>query len=110
MSIVIEEIKRFFSAKNFMRSLLAILWSGYCMAYFWRSSFKIIPTGSEQLVNIICGVLIGTIIGGIFGYYFATSQSSTDKNDLIKTEVPPPNSSSVKTEVTVTEPVKKDGE
>jgi len=53
------------------------------MLWLFKVTFSNIPKDNIRIVDTILGFLIGTIIGGIYGYYFATSQSSTDKNDVI---------------------------
>ena len=78
-----EQVKKILFAKNFMRGLLAVIWSAFVMAWLFNVTFKDIPKENIRIVDTILGFLMGTIIGGIFGYYFATSQSSTDKSEVI---------------------------
>lgn len=78
-----EQVKKIPFVKNFMRGLLAVTWSVFVMFWLFNVTFKDIPKENIRIVDTILGFLMGTIIGGIFGYYFATSQSSTDKSEVI---------------------------
>ncbi len=98
--------------KNIVRSGLAYMWSAFSMFFITLITVREIPENSVRLVDTILGFTLGTIVSGIIMYYFGSSQSSADKNDLIK-EQTNPNDTVNKTEVKVTtrEPeVKKDGE
>jgi len=80
---VIEQLKTFLG-KNFMRFVLALVWSGFAM---WTIAFLLTSnlTGSaEEYGDTILGFVMGSVIGVVMQFYFGSSQSSSEKNDLIK--------------------------
>ena len=80
------DIKNILSGKNFMRNFMAMIWSGFSMIYIAFITFRDIPKDNIRFVDTIVGFLLGTIVAGVIGYYFVSSQGSADKNELIKTE------------------------
>lgn len=85
--------------KNFMRSLLAFMWSAFCMVYLTLISFRTVPEGNVRIVDTILGFLLGTAVSGILMYYYGTSQGSSEKDTLLANMQPTPRTSS---SVTVT--------
>jgi len=81
---IIDYVKTLLGGKNFVRFFLAGCWSAFAM---WVIHYLLITelTGSmKEFGNTILGFLMGTIVGTVINFYFGTSQSSADKDDLIK--------------------------
>lgn len=105
---MIAGLKSIFAGnKNFMRSLLAFMWSAFCMVYLTLISFRTVPEGNVRIVDTILGFLLGTAVSGILMYYYGTSQGSSEKDNLIANMTPAPTASS---SVTVTKAETKSDE
>ncbi len=54
-----------------VKGLLALSWSAFVM---WAIGYIIVMFGKEkEILTLIIGIISGTILGGIFGVYFASS-------------------------------------
>ena len=92
---IITALSQIFGGKTFGRLFLATMWSAFAMAFVWHIITTPIAVDSLRFVDTILGFIMGTIIAGILGYYFGSSQSSSDKDDMIKKQIPPQPTSSV---------------
>lgn len=62
----------------------AIGWSLFAMAYFAAVTFITVPSGGQRVSDTILGVLIGSILGSIFQFFFGSSRQSQNKDDTIR--------------------------
>lgn len=74
-----------FTGKNLAQNLLAYFWSAFGAFYIWNITFSVIPDENIRVVDTIVGFLMGTIVSTIISYYFGSSKSSSDKNEMLKT-------------------------
>ena len=70
-------------SKNLTQLVLAVMGIIFCLAWFAGLYFIVIPEGNRDLVNIVTGALMGTVITQIYNYYFGSSKSSSDKTDIM---------------------------
>lgn len=77
------ETLKLFTGKNFMRNLvgMVILLAGFALTFCCL--FMTIPTENKEIRVQVLTFAIGAVML-VGGYYFTTSQSSTDKNELLK--------------------------
>lgn len=66
----------------------ACAWSLFAMVYFCAVTFCDIPTGGQRVADTILGVLITSVVGGMFAYFYGTNKSSADKTRLLAQSVP----------------------
>lgn len=81
---IIDYIKTLFTGKNFVRFFLATCWSTFSMWAIWYLLTHELTGSTKEFGNTILGFLMGTIVGTIINFFFGTSQSSSDKDDLLK--------------------------
>jgi len=62
----------------------AIFWSVASTLYIGFITFGHIPEANIRYADTILGFLLGTIIATIVGYFYGSSRSSQNKDDLIK--------------------------
>lgn len=65
---------------KFILALTGILFS---MAWFILLLFKAGPQENRDLISAITGALIAICIKEIYGYYFGSSQGSSDKTEMM---------------------------
>ena len=70
--------------KNIIRFILALIWSAFAMWFEYYIITHPIQADSLRFVDTILGFLMGTIVAGILNYFFGSSQSSADKDDVLK--------------------------
>lgn len=58
-------------------------WSAFAMCYFVAVTFCEIPVRGQRIADTILGVLIGTVLVGIFHYFFGSTNGSRHKSDLL---------------------------
>ncbi len=69
--------------KDWMRGTLAVACLvSFMVALFWLLNTTV-PQQNEQLVTFMLGQL-SIFTGGALGFYFYTSKSSADKNDMLE--------------------------
>jgi hypothetical protein len=61
----------------------AIVWSFFGMSYIGAVTFTQIPTTSVRFADTILGFLLGTILSGMFAYFYGSSAGSKAKSDAI---------------------------
>lgn len=103
---ILESLRSIFGGKTFARLFLASIWSGFSMWFIGYIIQHQIATDSLRFVDTILGFLMGTIIAGILGYYFGSSQGATDTTAALVQAHPVP-TTSVTTSSTVSE-IKKE--
>lgn len=67
------------SLKENNTEILAIMAAMLCIIIVVLLFFKPVPTGNENLINILVGVILGSVISPVYGYYFGQSK----KRDLV---------------------------
>lgn len=78
-----ETFKNMLTGKNFMRNLLAIFVVAVGFTVIFAVLFGDIPESKNNTVNLILGFVFGAITM-VSSFYFGTSQSSTEKNEMLK--------------------------
>ena len=63
---------------------LATFWSFVAVGYIFLITFLTIPEASVRFADTTLGFLLGTIVATIINYFFGSSKSSSDKNQLLK--------------------------
>lgn len=65
----------------------AIGWSFFSAFYIGAITFFTIPQGSVRFADTILGFLLGTIMAGMFSYFFGSSKGSKEKTDIIMSAI-----------------------
>ena len=63
---------------------LATFWSFVAVGYIFLITFLTIPEDNVRFADTTLGFLLGTIVATIINYFFGSSKSSSDKNQLLK--------------------------
>lgn len=63
---------------------LATFWSFVAVGYIFLITFLTIPEANVRFADTTLGFLLGTIVATIINYFFGSSKSSSDKNQLLK--------------------------
>jgi len=60
--------------KDYIRNLLAIIWS---LAAIGMLAYILVEHGDQtEILTLVIGINGGTIVGGLFGFYFSASHNS----------------------------------
>lgn len=72
--------------KDYIRNLLAIIWS---LAAIGMLTYILVKYGDQkEILTLVIGIIGGTIVGGVFGFYFSASHNSKPQiNETPKHEV-----------------------
>jgi ABC-type nitrate/sulfonate/bicarbonate transport system permease component len=81
---LIDYIQQLFGGKNFTRFFLSCWWSAFAMWAIWYLLTHELSGSMKEFGNTILGFLMGTVVGTVVNFYFGSSQSSSDKDDVIK--------------------------
>lgn len=61
----------------------AIVWSVIAATYIGFITFSEIPKENLRFADTILGFLLGTVLAGMFGFFYGSSKGSQDKTDMI---------------------------
>lgn len=61
----------------------AITWSLFAAVYIASITFMEVPKDNVRFADTILGVLVGTVIGGMFNFFFGSSKGSQMKDETI---------------------------
>lgn len=67
----------------------AAIWSLFAMVYFLGVTFIPIPPENQQSANTILGVLIASVVGVMFAYFYGSTRGGTEKSRLLALAAPP---------------------
>lgn len=70
--------------RDLMRGVLAMFWSGAAVAFFGYIVTQHVPEANQRVVDNLIGFFEGTVVTLVLGFYFASSKSSVDKDEYIK--------------------------
>lgn len=77
-----ETIRATLSGKNFMRNIIAMICVALGFTLIFCILFLQMNQEKKEMANLCLGFDFG-LITGISQYYFGTSQSSSEKNEMI---------------------------
>jgi len=83
---IIDYIRTLFGGKNFIRFFLACAWSFFAMWVIYHLLTHDMVGSAKEYGNTVLGFVMGTVIGTVVSFYFGSSQSSSDKDDALKTK------------------------
>ena len=63
---------------------LAIGWSVFAILYIVGITFFPIPESNVRFADTILGFLLGTVVATILNFFFGSSKSSKDKDEMMK--------------------------
>lgn len=81
---IIEYLREVFGGKDFVRFFLAVAWSAFAMWVLKYLLTNNLSGSMKEFGNTVLGFVLGTIIGTVINFYFGSSKSSSDKDEVIK--------------------------
>ncbi len=72
--------------KDLFMYILAGLVVSYTFVFLYVLMFHKIPIENRDIVTTLSGVVVGGGFTSVIMYFFGTSKSSSDKNELLKKE------------------------
>jgi uncharacterized BrkB/YihY/UPF0761 family membrane protein len=69
--------------KNFYQPILAVIVIAATISFLILLLLHVIPPENKDAVMLSLGALL-TAFGTVIGYYFGSSKSSADKNEVLK--------------------------
>lgn len=66
-------------SKTNIRNFIAITTVVGSFVFLYRLANSPVPEGNRDLINILGGMVIGTSIAAVFGYYFGSNKDETDR-------------------------------
>lgn len=64
--------------------MFAAGWSIVAVVYIFMITFMSIPAANVRFADTVLGFLLGTIVATIINYFYGSSKSSADKNEVMK--------------------------
>ena len=64
--------------------MFAAGWSIVAVVYIFMITFMNIPMANVRFADTVLGFLLGTIVATIINYFYGSSKSSADKNEIMK--------------------------
>jgi len=68
---------------------LAAAWSLFAMAYFSCVTFWPPTASGQRIADTILGVLISSVLGSLFSYFYGSTKGSAEKTRLLAQSAPP---------------------
>jgi hypothetical protein len=66
----------------------ASVWSAFSMLYFCAVTFAPLPAAGQRVADTILGVLITSVVGVMFAYFYGTTKNSMEKTRMLAQSVP----------------------
>lgn len=66
-------------SKQSIRNILAVITVVGCFILLYLFATNPIPSANKDVLLTLGGVMFGAGIGGVFGYYFGSSKTDTEK-------------------------------
>jgi len=68
-------------AKRFVY-YFAIAWSAFAFVYIYMITFTVIPENNQRFADIILGFLLGTVLAGMFAFFYGSSAGNERRAEL----------------------------
>ena len=78
-----EKLKSFFTNPDVVKSILAYMWSAATIAFMFMAVLVPIPSANEKILYLFIGFVTSGVIGVVIGFYFGSSQGSSEKTKMI---------------------------
>lgn len=64
-------------------------WSAFSMVYFMAVTFVPLAPAGQRIADTILGVLIASVVGVMFAYFYGSTKNSAEKTRLLAQSTPP---------------------